>query len=124
MAETSPTNEKLRIGDIVLAEVLPEVAFCREVVTLAAAQTITPGETLSESGGEWSEYDAAGGTGQVDGIALEYSTASVPPTILALVRGPAVVHSRYLDVNDDAVAADLASLGIIIRDDAAALKME
>lgn len=126
MALTSPQNENLRIGDIVLWEAGVEVNYCREVVALDAAQTIVPGNTLAESGGTWSLYATEGGTGQVDGIALEYSTASVPATILALVRGPAVVHGRYLveESTDTAVVADLASLGILIRDEVAGFKME
>jgi len=108
------TNEIIRIGDVVLAEALTEVAYCREVLELNTAQTVVPGDLLQYLGSKYSLWgDESDGT--VDAIALEYSTASVPATILALVRGPAVVHDKYLNVDTAATRADLAVLGILVR---------
>lgn len=117
MSITSPQNEELKIGDIVLAETLTEFLYCREVVTLAATQTVLPGTLLKNNGdGTWSVWDEESTDGTVDGIALEYATASVPATILALVRGAAIVHSKYLSDDTDAIRADLAAIGILVRD--------
>lgn len=108
-------NEAVRIGDVVLAEALTEVEYCREVVTLDTAQTVVIGTLLQDNGdGTWSEW-ANESDGTVDGIALEASTASVPETIVALVRGPAVVHDKYLSTDTDETRADLAGIGILVR---------
>lgn len=61
--------------------------FCRKVITLAAAQTFGVGKALKGT----ITFDAAGSGDTITAIALEAAVASVPPTILALVRGPAIV---------------------------------
>jgi Bacteriophage lambda head decoration protein D len=118
-------NEKRYIGDVVLAEALEQFAYCRTAVTLAATQTIVIGDLLKNNvDGTWSKWALEATDGTVDGIALEYSTASVPASILAIVRGPAIVSDKYINVNTAAVAADLLGLGILVRTNASDIEME
>lgn len=118
-------NEKIYIGDVVLAEALEQFAYCRESVTLDTAQTLIVGDLLKNNGdGTWSKWALEATDGTVDGIALEYSAASVPLNILALVRGPAIVSDKYIDVDTAATVADLLALGILVRTNAADIEME
>lgn len=109
MALTNPQTEQRRIGDIVLWETGVEVQYCREQVTLHASQTIVPGDLLAYDGTDYVKWSSDATTGDADAVALEYSTASVPATILALVNGPAVVHSKYLSSTSATAVAGLLS---------------
>lgn len=112
MALTNPQTEQRRIGDIVLWSAGDEVRYTRQQVTLAATQTIVPGDLLINTSGSWSKWSSEATSGTADGVALEYSTASVPATILALTNGPAVVHSKYLSSTSANAVADLLAIGI------------
>ena len=115
MALTNPQTEQRRIGDIVAKEWDETFFTCREKVTLHAAQTIVPGDLLSWDGTDYVKYSSDVTTGDADAVALEYSTASVPATILALTSGPALVHSKYLSSTSAAAVAGLLRQAIHVR---------
>lgn len=117
-------NQKLFVGKVVEWEAGVEYAYCRQAVNVAKSQTIIPGQVLMNATTYAEAY--VDGTGiSADAVALDYvTTTSAYGTVLALVRGPAILHSAGLTGSDANGVADLLALGIIVRTDSTSFDQE
>jgi hypothetical protein len=115
---TAQTQANVSPGHVLLDEFAPQYAYCREVVTINKSQTIIVGTILELNGAAYDAKQLAGaGTGV--GVALEAitTTAGATGTIVAVMRGPAIVKKEALTLVGGAVyeatsITDLEAIGI------------
>lgn len=119
---TSYTEGKT-IGDVVRYQ-LPH-GFCCEIVTLEDAEQVYVGSPLDKTGGGGGGAIKItnGNEANADAISLEAKTdaGSGTDTVLALVRGPAIVNADQLTLETSVTKAELLSvfeaLNILLRDE-------
>ena len=128
-------TENQRTSNFLKAELFPEIAYCREVVTVneAAAKSYVPGTVLGKvtTGGKYkiAVETASDGSKVADAIVIESQAiaASTDTKVLVLKRGPAsvskgalVLDSTYNDATKKGVVyASLATLGMQVLETAA-----
>jgi hypothetical protein len=108
-----------KIGDFLRYELPHE--YCRARITVAKSQTVVIGAVLDRDGATQASPIANGSEANADAIALEDCTtgAGATGTVLALVRGPAIIDGDQLvlaaNVTVAELVAPLLALGILVR---------
>lgn len=112
-------TETQRLSNVLKAELFPELAYCREVVTVneAAAAEYVPGTVVGKvtTGGKYkvAVETATDGSKVFAGVVLEAKSiaATTDTKVLILKRGPASVSKGALVI--DATYDNATKLGVV-----------